>query len=202
VQVSLAVLLVIVVPAHAPVAAPLAVAEQLWFPPVEQVELQVQGAEPPAARLPMLTVQPQVVLTTTPLTAVVPVLVTVPENTIGEPPTQPSVQSAVIVSPAEKHVQVSLAVLLVTVPPAHAPVLVPVAVAEQETSPVCVHVTGQVHGAEPPTARLPTLTVHPHVVLTTTPLTAVVPVLLTMPENVIVPLQLSLQVVVIASEAV
>jgi hypothetical protein len=87
-------------------------------------------------------------------------------------------QVIVVTSEAVSHEQVVLAVLLVTVP-AQGVVAVPVAVAEQLTSPAAEQVEGQLQLAEAPAAIVPTLTLQPQVVLTTTPVTGTVPVLLT-----------------------
>jgi hypothetical protein len=104
--------------------------------------------------------------------------VTVPWNTASVAQSDPEAHSSVIWMHADSHEQVVLAVLLVTVP-AQGVVAVPVAVAEQLTFPALEQVVGQLQLAEAPAAIVPTLTLQPQVVLTTTPVTGTEPVLLT-----------------------
>jgi hypothetical protein len=170
---------------HGGPAVPVAWAVFVIGPPVEQVAVQLQGADAPAARVPMFTLPHAVLTTTTFVTGIDPGFVTVPENVTPVPPwTQPFVHDWVSWRLAvwQMHVSVSPPELTLVL---HGAPALPLAVAVFEIVPPVEQAAVQLHGAEAPAARLPMFTLPQAVFVTTTPVSATLPVFVTVPEKVI-----------------
>ena len=135
-------------PAQGDVAVPWAVTVLVMSPPAAHATVQLQPTEAPGARLPSEPVLQAVPVTLTLFSVTVPVFVTVPENRIPMPPTQPSAHVSVTAMLAVSHVQVELACDELTGPPPHAPPAVPFAVTLFVTSPPVTHATVQLQPAD------------------------------------------------------
>lgn len=181
VQVAVPVLLV-TVPEHGRPASPVAVTVFVYEPGA-LLNVQLQLAEAPGARLPIAAGLQRLPVTTTLSMVTVPQFVTVPEKVMGAPHGEGGVQVSVIERHVTLQVHVFVAAFELTAVLHGAPA-VPLACAVLLMSPPVVQSAVQLQGAEAPAASVPTFTLPHAVFVTTIPVTVTVPVFVTVPEKV------------------